>query len=129
MKFRFIDQHGQSYPVRLLCRVMNVSKSAFYAWKARPAKIISAKELHVYRRIKELFSASRSSLGSRELAKRLVQEGISVTRHKVRIAMQRLGLKVTQRVAYKVTTQRKHSDRVAHNLLNQQFNPVSLNQV
>lgn len=43
--------------------------------------------------------------------------------------MQRLGLKVTQRVAYKVTTQRKHSDRVAHNLLNQQFNPVSLNQV
>jgi putative transposase len=125
----FIDDHCQSYPVRLLCRVMNVSKSAFYAWKARPAKVITAEELHLYRRIKVLFDASRSSLGSRELAKKLNEEGIQVSRHRVRMVMQQLGLKVTQRVAYKVTTRRKHSDRVAYNLLNQQVNPVGKDQV
>jgi len=41
----------------------------------------------------------------------------------------KLNLVVTQRVAYKVTTKRKHSDAVADNLLNQNFNPVAPNQV
>jgi putative transposase len=129
VKFHFIDQHRQSYPVRLLCRVMNVGKSAFYTWKARPAKVISAEELNLYRRAKALFKASRNSLGSRELAKKLNDENIKVTRHRVRIVMRKLGLKATQREAYKATTKRKHSDRVADNLLNQQFNPVGMNQV
>ena len=108
---------------------MNVGKSAFYAWKARPAQVITAEELHLYRRSKALFKASRGSLGSRELAKNLNKEGLQVTRHRVRMVMQQLGLKATQRVAYKVTTKRKHSDRVAVNLLNQQFNPLEPNQV
>ena len=129
MKYRFIDDHRPSYPVRLLCQVMNVSKSAFYAWKARPAKVITAEELHLYRRAKELFKASRNSLGSRELVKKLNEKGIRVSRHRVRMVMQTLGLKVTQRVAYKATSKRKHSDQVADNLLNQQFNPVGKNQV
>ena len=129
MKFHFIDQHRQSYPVRLLCRVMNVGKSAFYAWKARPAKVITTEELHLYRRAKALFKASRNSRGSRELAKKLNEEGIKVTRHRVRMLMKKLGLKVTQRVAYKVTTKRKYSDRIADNLLNQNFNPAGPNQV
>lgn len=113
----------------MLCRVMNVSKSAFYAWKARSAKVISAEQLRLYQRVRSLFKASRNSLGSRELAKKLNLEGFSVTRHRMRQVMQQLGLKVTQRVAYKVTTRRRHGDSVADNLLNQQFIPLGKNQV
>lgn len=51
-----------------------------------------------------------------------------MTQHRVRMVMQKLGLKVTQRVAYKITTKSKHSDQVADNLLNKQFNPKGLNQ-
>ena len=43
--------------------------------------------------------------------------------------MTKLDLVVTQRVAYKVTTKRKHSDAIADNLLNQNFNPIAPNQV
>ncbi len=43
--------------------------------------------------------------------------------------MKKLGLIVTQRVAYKVTTKRRHGDDVADNLLNQNFNPVGPNQI
>ena len=43
--------------------------------------------------------------------------------------MKKLKLVVKQRVAYKVTTKRKHSDQVADNLLNQNFNPVAANEV
>ena len=108
---------------------MQVSKSAFYAWKARPATLISAADLHLYRRAKELFHASRDSLGSRELAKKLREEGMSISRERTRKLMQKLGLVVKQRIAYKVTTKRKHGDQVADNLLNQNFNSVAANEV
>lgn len=129
MKYRFIDDNTHDYPARILCRVMGVGKSSFYAWKAKPAAIISAEELHLYRRAKALFAASRESLGSRELAKQLRAEGITITRHKMRQVMKKLNLEVKQRIAHKVTTKRKHSDAVADNLLNQNFNPVAKNQV
>ena len=129
MRYRFVRQESRIYPVTLLCRVMKVSSSAYYEWKKRPAKLITAQELHRYRRAKALFKASRNSLGSRELSKKLCEEGFSISRYATRTLMRKLGLQVQQRIKYKVTTKRKHSDSVAVNLLNQQFNPVGINEV
>jgi len=108
---------------------MKVSPSAYYSWKKRPGKLINAAVLHLHRRIKALFKQSRNSLGSRKMMKKLREEGFQIGRYKVRNLMKKLGLKVTQRVAYKVTTKRKHSDEVADNLLNQNFNPIAPNQI
>ena len=63
------------------------------------------------------------------MVKLLRKEGIQIGRYRVRTLMTQLGLKAKQRQPYKVTTQRKHSDAVADNLLNQNFNPVGPNQV
>jgi len=108
---------------------MRVSRSSYYDWLKRPAEILSEATLRLYRRMKALFSASRNSLGNREMVKKLRKEGFDIGRFKVRKLMKKLGLKVTQRVAYKITTKRKHSDSVSDNLLNQNFNPVGPNQV
>jgi putative transposase len=54
--------------------------------------------------------------------KKLREEGFKVGRYKVLRLMKRLDLIVTQRLAYNVTTKRKHSDKVVPNLLNQNFN-------
>ena len=108
---------------------MQVSHTAYYDWLKRPAQIITEDELHLYRRMKQLFSASRESLGSREMVKKLRKEGFKIGRYRVSSLMKRLKLKVIQRQAYKVTTQRKHSHQVADNLINQDFNPENPNQV
>lgn len=61
--------------------------------------------------------------------KLLRKEGFSVGLCRVKILMVKLGLVVKQRVAYKITTVRKHSHLVADNLLNRQFNPRKTNQI
>jgi putative transposase len=106
---------------------MKVVQSAFYAWQARLSKLVTAQELELYSQPKVLFKASRDSLGSRELSKKLNETGFNISRYLTRKLMIKLKLKVAQRLAYKVTTKHKHSDKVADNLLNQNFNPLAPN--
>ncbi|WP_284242712.1 IS3 family transposase [Thalassotalea insulae] len=127
--YKTIKQLSSAFPVVKLCQIMNINRSAYYAWLKRPAKIITAEQLNLYRKAKYFFEKSRNSLGYRELRKKLRREGFNVSDYGVQKLMATLGLVVTQRVAYKVTTKRKHSDAVADNLLNQNFNPVAPNQV
>lgn len=83
----------------------------------------------MYRFARRFFKRSRGSLGSRQLCQKLRDEGFKVGRYRTRSIMRKLKLVVKQRQAYKVTTKRKHSDSVADNLLNQQFNPTQPNVV
>lgn len=108
---------------------MGVGTTAYYDWKNRSSPEITQDILRLHRRMKRLFEQSRNSLGSREMMKKLREEGFRIGRYRVRNLMKNLGLIVTQRLAYKVTTKRKATDAVADNLLNQNFNPVGPNQI
>jgi putative transposase len=129
MKYSFLTSLGKQFPVAMLCKVMRISKSAYYAWRKRPAIIISALTLNLHRREKAIFEDNQDSLGIRELGKKRRKEDFDVSRHRVIGLMKRLGLVIKQRIAYNVTTKRKHSDAVADNLLNMNFNPLGPNQV
>ena len=61
VKFEFIKTEAKHYPVSVMYEVMLVSSSAYYAWLRRPAKVISATTLSLYRRIKTLFTESEQS--------------------------------------------------------------------
>lgn len=110
---------------------MGVSRSAYYAWRQRQTrpKPLNFTVWRLRVRLKTLFDASRGSLGSRGLVKRLRQEGFVVGRYRVRTLMKTLNLTVQQRRAYKVTTVREPSHGVVDNHLNRAFNPTQLDQV
>lgn len=119
----------EGLPVKRCCEVFNLSRSGYYDWRRRPAKVISANELRLYRRAKGLFADSRQSLGSRRLAALLQREGFKVGRYKVRSMMKQLGLKVRQRRAYRVTTVQDSAHKPAPNWVKMQFNPQAMNQI
>lgn len=129
MKYQFIAAHSGHYPVNLLCRMLEVQRSAYYAWQDRPGTVIGPQELALWRRMKALFVSSRQTLGSRTLAKNLQAEGFEIGRERTRRLMKRLALRVTPKRKYKVTTDSNHPLPVAQNVLNRQFSPPSPNQV
>lgn len=128
MKYGFIRDQAKAYPVNLLCRMLSVQGSAYYAWRDRPGKLVGPEELALRRRMKALFAASRGSLGSRTMAKNLRQEGFDIGRDKARRLMKRLGLQVKPKRKYKVTTDSNHQLPVAKNVLNREFSPSAPNQ-
>ena len=119
VKFRFIKRAICDLSSNAIVSLHGSQQISLYDWPNLLGKVISAEELHLNRRAKALFFHSRESFGSRELMKKLREEGFDVGRNRVISLMHRLNLRVKQRVAYKVTTKRKHSDEVADNLLNQ----------
>jgi len=104
VKYGFIRDHAGCWPVGELCLQLGVQRSAYYDWRAQPGKVVPPQELALRRRMKELFAASRGSLGSRTMMRNLRDEGFEIGRDKTRRLMKRLGLKVKQKCKYKITT-------------------------
>jgi transposase InsO family protein len=129
LKYGFIQDHAEHWPVIHQCHLLGVQRSATHDWRDQPCKIIPPEELALRRRMKELFRASRDSLGSQTLAKNLRNEGFKIGRDRTRRLMKTLNLKVKQKRKYKVTTDSKHQLPVAENVLNRQFSPTRLGEL
>ncbi|WP_152451752.1 IS3 family transposase [Microbulbifer sp. THAF38] len=129
VKYNFIKEQQGSFPVRTLCRVMQVNKSSYYGWYQRSNSSIDSQTWKLCHRLKALFSESRQSLGSRRLMKLLRKEGFKIGRYRVRKLMKKLGLRVKRKKRFTLTTDSKHQLPTAENLLNREFSPSVKNQV
>ena len=119
----------KAFPVRLLCKLMKVSESAYYAWFSRPVASLCQESEAIENRVILLFSESKSSIGSRKISKQLKKEGSGVGRYRVRTLMRKNHLVVKRKRPFVITTESQHNNPVAENLLNRQFNPAEPNQV
>ena len=114
----------------MLCRVMAVSKSAYYAWCKKPNTAAKKRQQQwLINKVTQEFKESRYSYGSRRLSIELKKQGIQVGRHKVRRLMQALKLAVRYPKRKQVTTDSRHSESVSPNTLDRQFKVSQPNQV
>ena len=129
MKYAFIQEQAERWPVVHLCRLLGARRSTYYEWRSQPGTVIPPEELALRQRMKALFRASRDSLGSRTMMRKLREEGFAIGRDRTRRLMKALNLKVKRKCKYKATTDSKHQLPVAKNVLNQAFSPRDPNQV
>lgn len=114
----------------VLCRVMAVSSSAYYAWCQSAHKGPKAEQDHVLaKKLRQLFNENRGVYGSRRLTNALKTQGIQVGRYKVRRLMQDLNLVARYPKRFKVTTDSRHSESISPNKLDRQFSVSQPNQV
>ena len=131
MRYGFIRQQMKAYPVTVLCKVMEVSRSGFYDYLHRSNKKTdhSPYEAALKTRIQVIFKQHRGKYGSRRITKQLKDEDHQIGRYKVRRLMRELGLKAKVPRRYKVTTDSRHGFSVAPNILNRNFEVKKPNKV
>ena len=121
MRYACIDRRRNDYPVRLMCRLLGVSASGYYAWRQRPESARAERDRSLLGKIRRVHSASKGVYGSPRVHAELVAEGIRVGRHKVAQLMRSARLRGCPKRRFRATTQRDRSHPVAHNLLKQDF--------
>lgn len=129
MKFDFIDAEKASYPVAMLCEVLEVSRSGFYAWKGRPAPAKGKADAHLAAQIAGVHKGSRGTYGSPRVHAELRAGGVRVGRKRVERLMRESGLRARQKRRFRRTTDSNHRLPVAPNVLERRFEVAAPNQV
>ena len=129
MRYVSIDRRRKQYPVRMMCRVLRVSSSGYYAWRVRPESHRARTDRQLTRVIRRLHADSKGVYGSPKMRDELQDEGYRYGRHKVARLMRSAGLRGCPKRRFRVTTERDPSHPVAENLIRQSFTTKAPNQV
>ena len=121
MRFRFIQQQGQRFSISIMCAVLGVSRSGYYAWRKRKPSAREQANQKLLSQIQSSFSWSRNTYGYRRIHASLVKQGIVCSRNRVARLMRQVRLQGRRRRQYKITTQSRHNLPVAPNLLARNF--------
>jgi putative transposase len=118
-----------AYCVALLCRVLEVTTSGYYAWVKRPVTIRQREEMRLELEIHAAHNRTRQTYGPERLQRDLFDNGVVVGVHRIKRIRRKLGLRCRQKRKFKATTDSRHSLPVVENLLNQKFAASAPNQI
>lgn len=106
------------FPVKTLCEVLGVGRSAYYAWRAGKTYRLKEKKARVDQAVKKVFETHLQRYGSRRIEAELKETGVVAGRHQIRSRMKEQGLKAIQpRSFVPKTTQTNPALRRSQNLL------------
>jgi putative transposase len=128
VKYACIDRCRERYSVHLMCRLLGVSRSGYYAAKVRPESRRSKQDRVLLSEIKRVHAQSKGVYGSPKIVAELAAEGQRVSRNKVAKLMRLEGLRGCPKRRYRVTTRQDPRNRVADNILKQNFETSKPNQ-
>jgi len=121
MKYQFIQTHRPQFPLGVLLRVLEVSSSAYYAWRQRPPSQRAQRDQELLVQVRTIFQMSKGCYGSPRIHQELQAQGIRCSAKRVARLMQAHHLMAQVPRRFVVTTDSKHALPVAINRLNQQY--------
>ena len=117
------------FPVGMMSRVLEVSRSGYYKWVK--LSLLKRAQSELDEQIKTVFAASKRRYGSPRICQQLSKQDQTKRRSVATIArrMQALGLKARTKRKYVSTTDSAHHHQVCSNLLDRQFEVEQVNTV
>ena len=129
MRFCFIEDHRNAYPVRTLCAVLEVSPSGYYAWRDRPESARHVVDRGLTAEIRQIHADNRAVYGSPRVHAALRAGGRRVSVNRVARLMRHHGIQGRHKRRAPRTTDSHHSHPIAPNLLDRQFTATAPNRV
>jgi putative transposase len=129
MKYAWIKQHAAKFPVKRLCCLVNVSRSAYYDWLDRSPTATEKEDRALTEMIVKAFKKSRATYGTRRLKRELFKHDRITSRRRIGRLMREAELVCKTRRNFKATTNSRHDFPIAENRLDREFKVSNPNQV
>ena len=129
MKFKFIENERENFPVSILCRVLDVSRSGYYRWRTAEPSEREKLDTQLKPKVAAIYAESKETYGSPRIHAELVDLGFEVGRNRVARLMREMGLSAAPRRRFRKTTDSNHDLGFAPDLVARDFSPERPNQV
>lgn len=129
MKYFSIQQYSEEYSVRLLCCVVGLSPSGYYAWRSRPVSDRSLENECLVSAMRTVHRTIDRSYGSPRIHTELLSQGYVCSLNRVARLMRRDGLIARTTVRFRSLTKAGKREPAADNILNRQFTVTEPNRV
>jgi putative transposase len=116
-----MQQQSAEFRVSRLCRMLEVSRSGYYEWLARPSTTQAEAEHQVQEKVQHYFAQGRGTYGTRRIKHLLAQDGLQVSRRRIGRMLTQAGLRCKTRRKFKAPTTAGQAQTVAPNQLNREF--------
>lgn len=110
-----------------MCRVLGVSRSGFYAWRARKPSAAEVRREELTEEIREIHAEMKGRYGSPRIHAELVDRGHACCVNFVAKVMRKAGIAAKTKRKFRQTTDSNHTLPVAQNVLDRQFDPEEPN--
>jgi putative transposase len=121
VKYACIARHVLEFQVRLMCRVLAVSPSGFYAWRFRGPSKRSEANQRLKLHIRAVHRRAKKRYGAVKVHRELKAQRISCGKNRVARLMREDGLRSKRARHFRVTTQSGHAQPVAENHVARHF--------
>jgi putative transposase len=125
--FAWIEERKDEWPVTLLCRVLGVSRSGYYAWLSRKPSATEVRREKLVEELTEIHAEVKARYGSPRMHAELVDRGHECCVNTVARIMREAGIAAKTKRKFRQTTDSNHSHPVAENVLDRQFDPEEPN--
>jgi len=121
--FAWIEERRDEWPITLLCRVLEVSRSGFYAWRSRDASAAEVRRAELTAEVKVIHAEVKARYGSPRIHAELVDRGHACSVNFVAQVMREAGIAAKTKRKFRQTTDSNHALPVAANVLGREFDP------
>jgi len=129
VRYAWIKEHRDSWPLSRMCSALRVSRSGYYNWNTRIPSPRDQRRERIEKLVLESHSSSHGIYGYRKIHRDMMNNDMeSCCAETVRRAMKRLGIKSCRARKYVVTTDSNHNMPVAENLLERDFSSSAPNE-
>jgi transposase InsO family protein len=128
VRYAFIAEKKVAFPVAVLCRVLDVSRSGFYDYLAAPETSRERRDATLAAKARAVFDEHKGRYGSPRIRRELRHRGDLVSKKKVAQVMRENGLAARRKRRFCATTDSKHDDPIAPNLLERDFSAKGPNE-
>jgi transposase InsO family protein len=130
MKYQFMQDHKNQFPIEKMALVLGVSRSGYYKFMNKGLSKRSKENIYLKQVINDIFDTSRKTYGSIRIYQELRSREIQCGKNRVSRLMKELKLVPKSQKKYKVcTTDSKHNYPVSENLLERDFTVSAPNKV
>jgi len=124
-----MNEHKDIFTIKAMARVLDVSRSGYYAWRYRPKSKRAVENELLLKEIAKSFQDSCCNYGSPRIYRDIKEQGLACGRNRIARLMRYNGLVARSQRRYKRSSKTAHGRACFEHLLNRNFRVHQPNRV